>query len=525
MLRFPSAIAFLLTLAVLTASIHTAEGARPSDTLLPNTTKGYLSAQDVDELKARFNATQLGHLMNDPVMQPFVKDLRRQMKAKLEKGGIRLGMTLEDLDGVYGGEAAFAAIQPDNNPKAHAAVILVDVTGKLKEANELLGKVARDLKANGGKQSSMMINNVSVMAFTMPKKEGETKASRSFYAIHEDQLIAADHEQEFRNILGRFKGEHKNTLSTVPGYIAAMERCRAEAGAMTPHARWYAEPFGFAEVSRAANGGRKKRGTDMLKVLSNQGFRGIKGLGGYVVFDTADHELLHYTFVYTPDEFKLAARMMDFPTANDLHAQSWIPRSCAAFLTFKWNMKDAFEHSKTLVNEIADDEIFEEVLKSIKHDPAGPQIDIRKDLVAHLSDTATLVTDYRLPITTKSERLMFAIALENADVVKRTVDKAMEHDPEARKLEYDGQVIWEILNEEDEDIEAPVVDNVPGFGGGFEDEPAEDEEEKRVLPNSAVTVAHGHLIVASHVDYIRDVLKNIKNGRESLQFDGLSDRQ
>ncbi len=39
-----------------------------------------------------------------------------------------------------------------------------------------------------------------------------------------------------------------------------------------------------------------------------------------------------------------------------------------------------------------------------------------------------------------------------------------------------------------------------------DDEEADEDEEKPVIPNSAVTVAHGHLIIATHVDYIKQIL-------------------
>ena len=35
----------------------------------------------------------------------------------------------------------------------------------------------------------------------------------------------------------------------------------------------------------------------------------------------------------------------------------------------------------------------------------------------------------------------------------------------------------------------------------------EDAEEDQILPNSAITVANGHLIVATHVDFIVEMLQ------------------
>ena len=44
--------------------------------------------------------------------------------------------------------------------------------------------------------------------------------------------------------------------------------------------RWFIDPLRYAETMRAASGGKKKRGTDILKVLRNQGFDAIEGVGG-----------------------------------------------------------------------------------------------------------------------------------------------------------------------------------------------------------------------------------------------------
>ena len=52
------------------------------------------------------------------------------------------------------------------------------------------------------------------------------------------------------------------------------------------------------------------------------------------------------------------------------------------------------------------------------------------------------------------------------------------------------------------------------MGKQEEDEDEEDARE-RTLPNSAVTVAHGHLLVASHYDFLTKMLDDIAQ-REQL---------
>ena len=84
-------------------------------------------------------------------------------------------------------------------------------------------------------------------------------------------------------------------------------------------------------------------------------------------------------------------------------------RDVATYASFNLKPKKVFESSKTLVNAIIGDEVFEDVITSIEEDPNGPQINIRTELIAKLGGRATVVSDYLLPITPKSERMMVGV--------------------------------------------------------------------------------------------------------------------
>ena len=70
-------------------------------------------------------------------------------------------------------------------------------------------------------------------------------------------------------------------------------------------------------------------------------------------------------------------------------------------------------------------------------------------------------------------------------------------------------MVWEIVEEE---IEEPELEIELGFDD-FEVE--EEEEAVQSLPTSAVTVAHGRLILSSHFDFIERVLTDVEH-RETL---------
>jgi hypothetical protein len=550
--------------------------APPSETLLPPTTKGFVSVPDPDGLRAKWDTTQLGKLTNDPVMKPFVEDLRRQLKSKLDQTDTRVGISVEELEGVYGGEICVALIQPWDAEAAdsavreaaeraaekgraagqneeqiaavrkkaeqiasqeqnrqrqaqHALAMLVDVTDHKEAALALLDKVAKRLISEGATKDSAKIAGVQMSVLTIPiDDEGNTRTA--YYCIQDDLLVATDHQEVAAEILRQMAEPSDVSLATAPAFEAVISRSHQAMGDVESQIRWFVEPFGLVEVVRAVAGGRKKRGTDVLKVLGNQGFKAIQGLGGCVALSTTQHQILQRTYIYAPavpraegdansSKYDLAARMLEFPNSLNLTPQPFVPRELASFLTFNWKMQDAFWYAESLVNEFAGDDVFQDVLKSIETDPNGPQINVGRELIDHLGERATLFADCRVPITPKSERILVAIDVTDAEKVRTTVDKAMESDPEARRLDHDGHIIWELVNEEPIEVETVQIDG-PGFGFGF-DEPEEEpiEEEKPFRPNAAVTVVKSHLIVSSHVDYIVDLLERPEDA-ETLDSDG-----
>ncbi|MCI0359974.1 MAG: hypothetical protein L0211_15965, partial [Planctomycetaceae bacterium] len=265
-----------------------------------------------------------------------------------------------------------------------------------------------------------------------------------------------------------------------------------------------------------------KRGNDMVKILRDQGFSAIQGLGGYVFFATGNEEVLHRTFIYAPatsnkdserakDKYHLAMRMLDFPNSTaptDLDPQKWALPDVASYLTFNMKLKDAFNLSESLVNAIAGDEVFYEIWLNLENDVNGPKINIRKELVDLLGERVTILSDVKVPIDLKSERLMALIEVKRPDLVAKALEKAFAHDPAAKKKVINGQVIWELTQEEGIAEDTELMIEGAGFVSKEEGEEAEAEDEPpAVLPNMALTVFDGHLIVSTHVDFITEFIE------------------
>jgi hypothetical protein len=543
-----SAFAFRTILSLLAIALASPIlSAEPSENLLPNTTKGFVSTPNLEEAQTKLADTELGKMFNDALMRPFVEDLEKQIRSRMDKAGVRLGVTFDDLKGVNSGEVALAVVQPDPKDKnSHATVLIIDTTGKTAAAKAMLEKIAANQASKRGVKSSLKSGNVELTVFTLPVKVGETAPEQVIYFLHNDQIVITDHQGVAKGIAGRFGQQSADSLARLPAFEKAMAKNAKAAGDAVPNVRWFVEPFGYVEASRAINGGRRKRGRDPLKILAKQGFDAVKGLGGNVFFSTGSEEILHRTFIYAPavvrkpedknqDKYDLAMRMLDFKNSEETAPPGWVPADAATYITFHMDLKKAFQYSETLVDEYAGDKgVFKAMLENLRNDPDGPMIDIQKELVDHLGERVSLVSDVKIPVDLKSERLIVAIELlgpKSAVVVAKTLEKAFAADPAAKKREFQGHIIWELINDAADEPEPFQVEGVgpvagKGGGGGDEQEEEAEEDDAPILPNMAFTVVNGQLFVGTHVEFIEELIgkqKTIQPMLKSIDYIRISE--
>jgi hypothetical protein len=221
--------------------------------------------------------------------------------------------------------------------------------------------------------------------------------------------------------------------------------------------------------------------------------------------------------VYAPPEdandplrWTKSMRMLQTPNVPAIEPQSWVPRMIASYTTLNLRLVDAFENVGPLFDAIKEHEgAWKNSLKGWERDPYGPQVNVRKGFVENLGNRITVVTAYDTPISIESERAIFAVEATNEKELAAALAKWMGREPDVVRRELGDVIVWERVPRELAAIEDPAVE-VPG---GFttlepeEDDAAIDEEEReRVLPSSAITVAMGHMLMASDIEYLQEIL-------------------
>ncbi len=457
----------------------------------------------------------MGQLMQDESMRPFVDDLKRQLERKISGVRDKLGLELTDLKGVAGGEIGIGMIE---RPGERASVALtVDVTGNQAQLTALLDKVDQELVRRNAKKKNEKMVGTEFAVYSIPVTiDGQRSTQTAIYFVKDNTLCASDSRYEAEKMLARFDGKLPS-LAGVEAYQVTATRCANESKGLDPEVHWYLDPFGYADAVRSlADPKAKSRGKDYVAILNSQGFDAIKGVGGFVnLAVNGSFEIVHRTAVYAPaipglaDKYRLAMRMMKFPNDKAMAAPKWLPRKLASYRTFNMDINNAFEYFGTLFDAIAGyDKAFERVLKGLQDDPYGPRVNVKRDFIAHLGERVTLVTDYQVPITTKCERFLIAIETRNQAAIAATVDKVMDNDANATRTKIAGRDAWEVQPEQD-DFPEVDIDGISELELLDQDPIVKPAPETRGLggsASSAVCVTDGHLFIASHVEFMEEIL-------------------
>jgi hypothetical protein len=482
------------------------------DQIISDSAKAFVSVPDPAHFRAVWRNTELGKMFHDPAMDEFGEDLRRQIDEKLSQTDVRLGLRLSDLEGVAGGEVAFAMVRPDADGP-YAISLLADVTGRQKQVNELTEKVRAELKLRNGQSKQVTLAGHDVTVWTFPPTMENPVERSAYFCRHQDWYLSSDHEGELVGMLQRIDGQGNDVLAKSPAYATVMQRCQEAAGTSDCELRWFLEPFGLTESIRESQV-KRERGRDRVRVLREQGFDVIQGIGGTMLVGQHQCDAVYHTFIHAPqDQLRLAAQMLRFPSEPRPQLPPWAQRDFSTFLAGNWRMKEAFEASKTLVDGLAGSEVFEQVLRDIAVDQNGLQVDLRKEFVAFLGQRVFVATQHEVPITPQSEQLLIAIELTQADQVAARLQRALRRDPSIKYRDFNGKTVWEII-----DMQKPQK-NPQGFnqfrnnnGQGAGNEP------RQFFKNGAMAVAFGYFLYSSDVEFLGEFVNSTERqaslGRE-----------
>ncbi len=494
--------------------------------LLPDTTQAVVMIPDGQKLVDNWNKTELARLSKDDAVAPFFEEQRQEIEKRFIDAGWRLNVKPDDIRGFLTGEVAVAWLKSDGNARKPFAMTMIADVAKDEAANqEMLDKIDAELSERKAAKKELRVEGVNVFQYTMQPPAGEILVQNTFYAIDDGKFIATDDKDLIEDLIGQIKSEAEgaNRLLTNAEFVASRERLDSSLGRdpVQVGARrendieYFARPLGFAEVLRSIGGNRSKNGADMIAILKNQGFGAIQAVTGVVRFGGQQLDVMHRGYVLAEFPLPLSAGVLDFPNKASRELPNFVSDKISSLLVTNWNANEAFWKVEGLVDEIAGTpQVFEEVIEGFHKDTNGPQVDIRNDVLPHFANDIYSISDAAEgEATVESRRNLIALKLKDAAALSKEVDRAMKNEPDAKKVDFNGQTIWKVVRNDD-DSEFGEFDDFDDFDDEEDDQGAEDANGPW-LSDWAITVSGDYLLFASHAEMIEEAIELAAQNEES----------
>jgi hypothetical protein len=478
--------------------------------MLPADTQALFSLTDSERFLAKWSKTKLGQLAADKLLKPFWDTQRKEIQGRFEEAGWQLSLEIDDLSDVSGGQTAIAWIaRPKVTTKPYSIAMIIDVAGRIAPAENLLKRIEQQLKAKNATTKTMDISGANVVQYTLPKVASDLRVKESFYALHKDQLLAADDITTITELLSAQSGTKADSLANSDLYKSIQTKIVSEGE--PAEVEYFVRPIGFAKLLRSIGSRPSNSQADILKILEKEGFDSIQCVAGNIQIQEESFDFFHHGFVMLKKPLSESVKVLDFPNVKSLAPPDFINKDSASVLSFSWDIKNAFPRFKGIVDSYVGPDTFNTVIEGIRDDPMGPQIDIIREVLPFLTTQFHVVTEIKQPITPESKRSM--VLLQLADPNKKllgVLNRFGKAEPNAKPEDVEGVRVWRIKN----DTEVELTND---FNNDAKSSNKNDDEE-HLLDQWAVAILDDYFIFASDADLIVDTIRAAKSGKQTGLF-------
>jgi hypothetical protein len=500
--------------------------------LLPASSAGLIRIPNLPAFRDAFDQTYAGQLRDDELVKPFFDAQRERLRKRLESVDNKIGIKLDDLYEIASGEVVLSWLPfPNDKRRPYALCLVADVRGRKAKMDTALITIDQDLKAGGWSRSDIKHQGETVRIYGTKPKPGQLKVEQIAICANDVRIVTADRDTVVTDFLDAVAGKPAgSSISEEAEFQKVLSQAEksirgpidAQGGIVATE--WFARPFAMGRIIREALDVDRGNDIDIIKLLENQGFEAVTSAGGIFAINGQTYDFLHKGVIRATRPFEKAARMLQFDAAPRTEIPTWVGPQTASFNRLNLRIEDAFWASGSLIDEALGDEIFDDMIEGIHLDKDGPQIDIKSDVLPNLENQIILLTDNVLPADVNSDRMLVAIQLRDAGRIKAAIQKAMEVEPDATKMEtpdLQGIDVWRVEPGQsgEEDFDAELFGDLDDFEEEAEDEaaPLLDQWAIAVVPQGPGSNVP-YLMFSSHPELLIETATRIQQGAK----DGLA---
>lgn len=456
-------------------------------------TLAYFSLRSVPEFKTKLGETWVGKLSREESLAAFRTAIEKQFKEISGKAGEQLGMPLEELLAIPHGEVALGLFRSGES-RILDVVLLLDYGDKEQAVQQLLDKAVAAAEKRGHKRTEEEYEDARIVVFQhKPEEDDEEKQAPQHvqslgYCLKDTFLICGGSAAGIKSVLSRWDGKHPETLAENDVYRQISEACREEDEA--PLMTWYVDPVGIFQASLASQEASPQAAM-MLGFLPVLGIDKFRGVGGSISLATEEYDSISRTLIVLDEPATGVLGALQFPATGQTPPK-WVSADAVSYLAVNWDLAKAYDSIEGIVDSFQGAGWLARTIDQLSKNPALGNLHVKRDLIDQLTGELHLVGQVVDGDESDGEQYVFAARIKNAAALKGLLAKWAELPGFPGKARaFQGETIYEFAS----------------MAAGDEGEEEEEEDEEDSGP-TAIAIAQNHLMIASHVPLLEQVLRN-----------------
>jgi hypothetical protein len=453
-------------IAVFTSAFDVqAADAIPSERRLGHDVIGFFSIRNITELKSSWDKTQLGQLLKDKDLAPFLKQFEGKLGELSQQFETLVGVPLNDTLAIPKGEFSIAVVHTAG--KQIGAVAFLDFGDKRESVDKLIEKGVKELEASETKtkRSEEDVDGTQIVFFELGDANAEDgdaddeKAKKKpkntngiAYFIKDSLLVVGSRVDIVKSVLTRWDGQHERIFADKSAYKYIKEKCHGETPEVASQIVWYLDPIGLFKAGMSTANLGPTETAMALGFLPSLGLDKVKGIGGTLDMGTDEFDMVTRTLFYIEPPASGVMNAFQFPKKN-LAPPKWVSADVSTYVALNWDIAGAYNTVETLYETFLGAGSFGKIIDDLAEQDGGPKIHIKKDIIDHL--TGTLIIVGHVPEQadlTVGERYLFGLELKEEGPMKKVMEKLADLEGFPGKVrEFQGEKIFEMAAGEDDE--------------------------------------------------------------------------
>ncbi|MCC9641038.1 DUF3352 domain-containing protein [Rhodopirellula sp. JC740] len=433
----------------------------PAPKLLPAETLAYIRVDDVNSIRADWETSSLGKMLNDPQMRPFVSDIYDILSELFDNVGKELGLTLDELRSLPQGQLAVALLEgppPEENAdnqntnsededddeaiarrlrqkrrqqNSFAVAVMIDAGPSNRTMSDLVDRLMKLAEKNRFVIQTEQIGSIEMTRLVRQRGNGdviEWFEQDGFYVIGFGRTVGKDIAKRLlasqrddtssgrsRRSSSSSESSETSTLAQNTDFVAVMSRSIG-AEAEIPQTTFFINPYGIVKRIIARSGSA----FFIAPIVQDLGIEKIRGVGGSMfrggeIVETIGH--VHVLIDPPRDGFFGVLR----PEDTDVSPPDWVPADSASFTTVGWDIETAFENLGKIVNRFAGEGRFKDFTEKPVQDRFG--VSLAEEVFPAMTGRVVTIQRYQLPANWNSMARVIAIEFSDAKEAKRLLEQ------------------------------------------------------------------------------------------------------